>query len=169
MSSDEQDKKVSHLRERAEKKIAKKKAAGIKKWKGDLEALIHELQVHQIELEMQNEELRRAQAVIEESRSRYADLYDFAPIAYLTLDKDGLIVEANFKAAELLGTDRGVLIRYPFSLFLPLSSKEGFLHHLRAALSQPGRHSSIFQVIRKDGATREVRIESLGACDSEGN
>ncbi len=117
MSSDEPDKKISHLRERAEKEIARKKAAGLKKWKGDLEALVHELQVHQVELEMQNDELRRAQAVIEESRSQYADLYDFAPIAYLTLDKDGLIVEANFKAAELLGTDRGVLIRYPFSLF----------------------------------------------------
>jgi PAS domain S-box-containing protein len=168
MSADKRDGKSSGLRGRAEREVAKKKASGLKKWKGDAEALIHELEVHQVELEMQNDELHRAQVVIEESRSRYADLYDFAPVAYLTFDKRGLIVEANFKAAELLGVERGALIRGLFSLFLSPPYKDPFWEHLRAALFQPGRHASLLQVIRKDGATLDVRIESQGGNDNAG-
>ena len=79
---------------------------------------MHELQVHQIELEMQNEELRRAQETIAESRDRYADLYDFAPVGYFTLDPQGLILEVNLTGARLLGAPRDSLLRKPFILFV---------------------------------------------------
>src|SRR5208283_5088957 len=72
----------------------------------DAKSLIHELRAHQIELEMQNEELRQAHAQIEESRERYADLYDFAPVGYLALDDKGHVVEANLAAAAQLSTER---------------------------------------------------------------
>jgi PAS domain-containing protein len=68
----------------------------------DLKGLIHELQVHQIELETQNDELRKARETMEESRARYANLYDFAPMGYFSLDGDGRIQEANLTGARLL-------------------------------------------------------------------
>jgi len=84
-------------------------------------SLIHELRVHQIELEMQNEELRRVQSDLEISRSRYADLYDYAPVGYLTLNKQGQIVDLNLTAAGQLGIERGRLINrhFQYSVFQP--------------------------------------------------
>ena len=72
--------------------------------------MLHELQVHQIELEMQNEELRRAHLELDAARERYFDLYDMAPVAYCTVSEPGLILEANFTAAALLGMARGALV-----------------------------------------------------------
>src|SRR6516165_7948325 len=73
----------------------------------DAVALVHELEVHQIELELQNEELRRAQSELEESRDELRDLYDFAPVGYLTLSEDRVILRANLTGAALLGVERG--------------------------------------------------------------
>jgi PAS domain-containing protein len=85
----------------------------------DAHRLLHELQVHQIELEMQNAELGRSQAELEQARnlakSRYDDLYEFAPIGYLTLDKTGLIRAANLTAATLLGVERNALLKQALS------------------------------------------------------
>jgi PAS domain-containing protein len=79
--------------------------------------LIHELQVHQSELEMQNEELRKAQEQLGESLAKYSDLYDFAPVGYVTSNKDGLILEANLTFAGQLGIERGRLLNTPLWLY----------------------------------------------------
>ena len=101
------------LRAKAEAQLARQPgAAGPARPAAEL---IHELQVHRIELEMQNEELRRAYVALEAARDRYADLYDFAPVGYLTLDKGGLVTEANQTAATLLGIDRARLVGHRFA------------------------------------------------------
>lgn len=82
------------------------------------EQLLHELQVHQIELEMQNEELRRAHVALDTERARYFDLYDLAPVGYLTVSEQGLVLQANFTACSLLGVARGALLQHPFSRYL---------------------------------------------------
>ncbi len=78
----------------------------------------HELRVHQIELEMQNEELRRSQVELEAARARYFDLYDLAPVGYCTLSEPGLILEANLTVATLLGVARSALINQRLARFI---------------------------------------------------
>ena len=90
--------------------------------------LLHELQVHQIELESQNEELQQSQRDLESSRSRYFDLYHLAPVGYFTLDAAGIILEANLTAATLFGLPRGKLIRKPIERFVFRDDQDIFSH-----------------------------------------
>ena len=91
--------------------------------------LIEDLRLHQVELQMQNEELRRAQEVIEESRERLADLYDYAPVAYLTIDGKGIIQEANLTASALFEVPRHELIGAPFNLYVDRESQDEYFRH----------------------------------------
>lgn len=100
------------------------------------EALIHDLEVHQVELETQNQQLRETQALLEESRARYADLYDFAPVAYCMFDANGCIIEINLNGAALLGLDRSSLIGKPFTLLISQLDRGAFLKHLKACLGR---------------------------------
>ncbi|CAG0947135.1 Diguanylate cyclase DgcM [Anaerolineae bacterium] len=93
--------------------------------------LVHDLQVHQVELETQNEELRRTHQLLEQSRDRYANLYDLAPIGYATLDGKGMIVEINLTGAAMLGKERARLIGMPFSLAVVKRDIQTFHNHLR--------------------------------------
>ena len=104
------------LRKQAEEKARAVKAGDIDAQSPDeARQLIHELRVHQIELEMQNEELRRAQVELDATRAKYFDLYDLAPVGYMTVSEKGLILEVNLTAANLLDMTRGALAKQPFS------------------------------------------------------
>ena len=92
----------------------------------EVKKLVHELQVHQIELEMQNEELIHAYETSEAALKKYTMLYDFAPTGYFTLDQDGRICELNFSGAEMLGDKRFSLINSNFKLFVSEQSKPDF-------------------------------------------
>ena len=156
------------LRKRAEKKLSEQREAPPKTSFGDMEKLIHELKVHQIELEMQNDELRKAQAEIEESRSRYVDLYDFAPVGYFTLDNTGAIVEANLTGAGLLGIERKLLPRTPFLHFIIPEDRGQFLDYRRKVFRSAGRQSCELRLNRKGENSLWVRLEGEAVEPTEG-
>jgi PAS domain S-box-containing protein len=130
--------------------------------------MIHDLQVHQIELELQNEELRRAQDALEASRARYFDLYDLAPVGYFTLDEDGLILEANLTGATLLGVTRAALVKQPLSRFvLGEDADKYYLHHKH--LFKTGEPQAFeLRLSRKDSAPFTAWIEATVAPDAGG-
>ena len=100
----------------------------------ELSHIVQELRIHQIELEMQNEELRRTQDSLLASQARYFDLYDLAPVGYVTLDPHNAILEANLTAATLLGTTRQALKQMRFTLFILSDDQDLFYHHRKQML-----------------------------------
>jgi PAS domain-containing protein len=103
--------------------------------------LLHELQVHQIELEMQNEELIKANETAETALKKYTMLYDFAPMGYFTLDPDGNIYELNFTGAEMLGDKRFSLVNTNFRLFISKESLTVFDKFFNKIYSKKGKES----------------------------
>ncbi len=127
-----------------------------------------ELRVYQVELETQNEELRAVQLRLEESRSRLTHLYDFAPLAYFTLDRDGLILEANLKFAGMLGVQRNRLLLKPVAVFLASESQEP-LYRFRMRLVdslQPGTTELLMK--RRDGESFFARLEGVPEMTFDG-
>jgi PAS domain-containing protein len=115
------------LRIKAEKQLEEKQKQLDKPvMETDAKKLLHELQVHQIELEMQNEELIDANETAETALKKYTMLYDFAPMGYFTLDQDGSIIDLNFTGAELLRDKRFSLVNANFKLFVSPESKSLF-------------------------------------------
>jgi PAS domain S-box-containing protein len=118
----------------------------------DAQLLFHELRVHQVELEMQNEELRRAQHELEAARERYFDLYDMAPVGYCTVDDKGLIQEANLTAATLLGVSRIALVKRQISRFIP-PAQQPIYQQFRQRLLASGQTQTCELQLRKDNGT----------------
>ncbi len=115
------------LRLKAEEKLKETQMkAGDPLGENEVQRLLHELQVHQIELEMQNEELRQANETAETALKKYTMLYDFAPMGLFTLDPDGSISELNFTGAEMLGDKRFALVDSNFKLFIAEESQHVF-------------------------------------------
>jgi PAS domain S-box-containing protein len=160
--------KTPDLRAKAERRLAQRPKDLRRIPPEDVQGLLHELQVHQTELEMQNDELRKAQGEIEESRSRLADLFDFAPIPYFTFDGSGMIIEVNFKGAELLGLERAALIGKAFTLFVLAGDRDKFRKHKNDTLRLTSRQRCELKVTRKDGTVLDAVLESIAGKNSSG-
>ena len=126
----------------------------------------HELQVYQIELEMQIEELQQAQSVLEASRDCYLDLYEFAPVGYITLNRHGMISGVNHTGSTLLGAERKKLLNLRFSRFIAPEDCDQWDHHFLGVLTRDGRQSCELQIRRLDGTHFHSQITSLRADDS---
>ena len=123
----------------------------------DTEALIHDLKVHQIELEMQNEELRRAQKELEKTKNIYAGLYNQAPVGYVTLDSNGIVIKSNQTFAEMAGEEVSAIHGKGFIDFLTDESRRIFLGRYKAFFKNPeGKSMDVF--IKNGNTESAVRI-----------
>lgn len=125
----------------------------------DTQELVHELQVHQIELQMQNDELQKAHQDVEISREKYYDLYNRAPVGYLTLDRDGRILEGNLVAAQMLGCPTSELKDRKFSSFVKPQSQDTYFTHYRSAFMTGIPRTCEVELIGK--VPRHVQLNSL--------
>jgi PAS domain S-box-containing protein len=156
------------LRKRAEEKAARSPEADGNLPPEAARLALHELRVHQIELEMQNEELCRAQAELGASQALYFDLYDLAPVGYVTVAENGLILEANLTLATLLGVARGELVSRLFSRFIP--KEETDRHYLLSkALFATGEPQACeLKMVKDDGTPFWAQLTATAAQGAEG-
>src|ERR1700693_6257648 len=110
---------------------------------------------------MQNENLKQTQIALEESRDRYVEFYDFAPVGYVTLDHNSLITEINLTGAALLGKDRGRFLKHRFSTLVAPEDRDRWQLYFMSALKYDTKHSCELCVLRGDGTRLEVQLDSL--------
>lgn len=155
---------VAALRQRAETQARSMASPALTAQTPDqIEQMLHELRVHQIELEMQNEELRTAQVVIDAVRARYFDLYDVAPVGYCTLSDQGLILEANLTAATLLGTTRSALVKQPISRFIFKEDQDTYYRHHKQLLATCEAQAFELRLVKPDGVLFWVHLSEIVA------
>jgi PAS domain S-box-containing protein len=161
-----------HLRQQAEEMVRSKAALSTNSVDAmspsAVRALVHELQVHQIELEMQNEDLRQTQLQLDAARARYFDLFDLAPVGYCTLSEQGLIVEANIAAASLLGVARSEMVGQRFSRYILTTFQDTFYLY-RKRLFETGKSQACeLKVARSDAAQLWVGLTTTAAQNDLG-
>jgi PAS domain S-box-containing protein len=150
------------LRRLAERRLREQKTEeGPPEAEQDTLRLLHELQVHQVELEMQNEELVAARSEIEAGLERYTDLYDFAPVGYFTLGPDGTIGQVNITGASLLGIERSKLVRRNLGRFLAPDESGQWDQHFQSVLQSAEKQTCELMFKRADGSKFCARLESI--------
>jgi diguanylate cyclase (GGDEF)-like protein/PAS domain S-box-containing protein len=164
---------TAQFRLQAEKILLEKESALSENLKAlsheEIQRLLHELRVHQIELEMQNEELRRMQVELDASRAHYFDLYDLAPVGYCTISEQGLILQANLTATTLLGVTRGVRTTQPiFSRFI-LKEDQDIYYQLHKLINETGEPQSCeLRMKNKFGLVFWAHLSATAAKDADG-
>lgn len=120
--------------------------------------LVHELRVHQIELQMQNDELCRAQAELNATRERYFDLYNLAPVGYFIVSHEGRILETNLTGVILLGVPRAALVKQPIARFIFKDDQDVYYLHRRELLATGKAHTCELRMVKSDGTAFWVRL-----------
>lgn len=126
----------------------------------EIRRILHELRVHQIELEMQNEELRATQETLSKSRERYFDLYNLAPAGYMTVSENGLIEESNLTITTMLGIARDTLKKQPISNFIFKEDQDIYYLHIKKMLAENELQSFELRMMKKDGTPFWMQLET---------
>jgi len=159
--------KPSTLRQRAEATLAERRQNLADMPIADLHRLVYELQLHQIELDRQNEELRQAQVELKAAYDRYADLYDFAPVGYLRLNADGVILETNLTAVQLLGVSRSHMIGHRVSDWVAPEAQDTIRRHCLQVFAETTTHTCNLCMQRQDGTPFYAQLKSLARREVE--
>ena len=155
---------ADELRRQAEERLREKTAElHLARTEEETQRLVHELEVHQIELEMQNAELSRARDDLERAMGKYSDLYDFAPVGYVTLDRAGTIRAVNLTGASLLGIERARLLGRRFVLFITDDTRPLFSEFLVKVFASQGKESCDVTLTTEGGGKLFVQIEAVAA------
>jgi len=160
----------TQLRRRAENRLRTKTAESHSpRTAEEAQKLVHELEVHQVELEMQNAELRHAQEELESSRNAYAELYEYAPVGYFTIDAKGQIEGVNLTGAHLLGIERGLLLKRPFASFIgEAADREIFSKHRKEVVQKQGSQTCCIRLERKYGEAFYAQLHSVAKEQIDG-
>jgi two-component system cell cycle sensor histidine kinase/response regulator CckA len=163
---------AAELRRSAEARLKEKQASQssevrAQRSEDETQRFLHELQVHQVELEMQNEELRLAREDIEAALTKYTDLYDFAPVGYLTLDRDGTILAVNLKGATLLGMERSLLMGRRFGPFVSAETRPVFNAFLGKVFEGKTRDICDVELLKGGKPLVFVRIEATASASGQ--
>jgi PAS domain S-box-containing protein len=169
MAKERSRERASELRKRAEIILAENPQTIRTMAPLDIQKLIHELNVHRIELEMQNAELRRFQLELLEARDKYLNLYDFAPTGYFTLDHNSLIVDVNLAGSELLGSEKHRLTGAQFTSSISPDSQDAFFFHHREALKTCIKGSCEIKMLKADGTTFHAQVISMAVPEKDGS
>ena len=163
MSNEEQNfTNAQMLRKKAEEQLKRKqKPMGAPFQETDIKKLLHELQVHQIELEMQNEELRQAYDLVETALKKYTMLFDMAPVGYFTLNNDGSISELNFTGADMLGERRFSLIDSNFKIFVAKESLSAFNEFFTKVYASKTKESCELMLGYDNSPLTQVYVEGI--------
>jgi PAS domain-containing protein len=157
-----------NLRKEAERLLNEKHRKNAEEIKeANVKKLVHELQVHQIELEMQNEELRRAYDTAETALQKYTMLFDLSPLGYFSLDNEATICDLNFTGADLLGERRFSLINSNFKLFISEDSKPVFNDFFKKVYSSNAKESCEVQLGYNSRLLYRVYMEGVVTEDAQ--
>jgi PAS domain S-box-containing protein len=159
---------AAELRHRAEAQLkAKTPDAGFSRTDDETQRLLHELQVHQIELEMQNAELRQARDEAETAMEKYADLYDFAPAGYFTLDREGIIRSVNLTGASLVGVERSRLLGRRFAQFVAATDRPALTAFLGKSCTSPAKEMCEATLLNEGNSPLFVQIEAVASASGQ--
>jgi PAS domain S-box-containing protein len=159
---------AGELRRRAEERLqGRPQAVAMPRDAADTQRLLHELQVHQIERELQNEELRRSQSETEAALERFSDFYDFSPVGFFSLDGEGAIDRLNLTGARLFGLERSRLVGRRFSEFVAATDRPRFKAFLQGAFAGEAGNGCELELAINDRPAQAVQITATLSPDRQ--